>query len=307
MAKILTVTNQKGGVGKTTTCVNLAASLAATKKRVMLIDLDPQGNATMGSGVDKHSLERSSYELLTGQATAAESRLTETPAGYHLIGANGDLTAAEVELLSLSRREFRLKMALEEVADEYDFILLDNPPSLNLLTVNALASSSGVIIPMQCEYYALEGISALVGTINKINQRLNPELQIEGILRTMFDPRMSLTRDVSSHLVEYFGDKVYRTVIPRNVRLAEAPSHGLPALLYDKSSRGALAYLALAGELIRKSADAGKHPADENSAHTGDADDDVAQGPEAVAGDSNEASKKSADVDADAEVVKEVN
>ncbi|GGO77358.1 chromosome partitioning protein Soj [Marinobacterium nitratireducens] len=216
----------------------------------------------MGSGIDKHGLELSSYDLLTGQASASESRLTETPAGYHLIGANGDLTAAEVELLSLARREFRLKMALDEVADEYDFILLDNPPSLNLLTVNALACSSGVIIPMQCEYYALEGISALVGTINKINQRLNPELRIEGILRTMFDPRMSLTRDVSSHLVDYFGDKVYRTVIPRNVRLAEAPSHGLPALLYDKSSRGALAYLALAGELIRKSAESGNSTGD---------------------------------------------
>jgi chromosome partitioning protein len=254
LAKILTITNQKGGVGKTTTCVNLAASLAATKKRVLMIDLDPQGNATMGSGIDKHALELSAYDVLTDQASAADARLTGVPGGYHVIGSNGDLTAAEVELLSLPRREFRLKMALMDVVDDYDYILLDNPPSLNLLTVNALACSSGVIIPMQCEYYALEGISALVGTINKINQRLNPELKIEGILRTMFDPRMSLTRDVSSHLVDYFGDQVYRTVIPRNVRLAEAPSHGLPALMYDKSSRGALAYLALTGELIRKTA-----------------------------------------------------
>ncbi|MCP8688321.1 ParA family protein [Marinobacterium sedimentorum] len=261
MAKILTITNQKGGVGKTTTCVNLAASLAATKKRVLMIDLDPQGNATMGSGIDKHTLKLSAYDVLTDQASAAQARLTEVPGGYHVIGANGDLTAAEVELLSLPRREFRLKMALLEVVDEYDYILLDNPPSLNLLTVNALACSSGVIIPMQCEYYALEGISALVGTINKINQRLNPELKIEGILRTMFDPRMSLTRDVSNHLVDYFGDQVYRTVIPRNVRLAEAPSHGLPALMYDKSSRGALAYLALAGELIRKTAQVKAAPA----------------------------------------------
>ncbi len=252
MAKILTITNQKGGVGKTTTCVNLAASLAATKKRVLLIDMDPQGNATMGSGADKHSLEASVYELLTDQISAAEARITKGPGGYDLIGANGDLTAAEVELLQLPRREFRLKMALQPIADDYDYILIDNPPSLNLLTVNALAASSGVIIPMQCEYYALEGISALVGTINKINQRLNPELKIEGILRTMFDPRMSLTKDVSEHLLEYFGDKVYRTVIPRNVRLAEAPSHGLPALLYDKNSRGTVAYLALAGELIRR-------------------------------------------------------
>ena len=252
MAKIITITNQKGGVGKTTTCVNLAASLAATRKRVLMIDLDPQGNATMGSGIDKHHLEHSVYELLTDQIDVADAIIKDTQCGYHLIGANGDLTAAEVELLQLPRREFRLKMALMSVMDDYDFILIDNPPSLNLLTVNALAASSGVIIPMQCEYYALEGISALIGTINKINQRLNPELKIEGILRTMYDPRMSLTKDVSTHLVEYFGEKVYRTVIPRNVRLAEAPSHGLPALQYDKSSRGALAYLALAGELIRR-------------------------------------------------------
>lgn len=253
MAKILTVTNQKGGVGKTTTCVNLAASLAATKKRILLIDMDPQGNATMGSGVDKHGLENSVYELLTGDCCAAEAVIEKSPAGYDLIGSNGDLTAAEVELLQMPRREFRLKMALKPIEDQYDFILIDNPPSLNLLTVNALSASGGVIIPMQCEYYALEGISALVGTIDKINKRLNPDIRIEGILRTMFDPRMSLTKDVSDHLIEYFGEKVYRTVIPRNVRLAEAPSHGLPALLYDKNSRGAVAYLALAGELIRRS------------------------------------------------------
>ncbi len=252
MAKILTITNQKGGVGKTTTCVNLAASLAATKHRVLMIDMDPQGNATMGSGVDKHQLESSVYDVLTGEVSIADAMIRNAPAGYDLLGANGDLTAAEVELLQMPRREFRMKMALQPVKDEYDFILIDNPPSLNLLTVNALAASSGVIIPMQCEYYALEGISALIGTINKINQRLNPMLKIEGILRTMFDPRMSLTKDVSNHLVEYFGDQVYRTVIPRNVRLAEAPSHGLPALMYDKNSRGSVAYLALAGELIRK-------------------------------------------------------
>nr|WP_228050969.1 ParA family protein [Pontibacterium sinense] len=252
VAKILTITNQKGGVGKTTTCVNLAASLAATKKRVLMIDMDPQGNATMGSGIDKHTLELSVYDVLTEGCSAADAVIEKSPAGYDLIGANGDLTAAEVELLQLSRREFRLKMALKPVEDQYDYILIDNPPSLNLLTVNALSASGGVIIPMQCEYYALEGISALVGTINKINARLNPDLKIEGILRTMFDPRMSLTKDVSEHLVEYFGDKVYRTVIPRNVRLAEAPSHGLPALLYDKNSRGAVAYLALAGELSRR-------------------------------------------------------
>lgn len=252
LARILAVTNQKGGVGKTTTCVNLAASLASGKKRVLMIDLDPQGNATMGSGVDKHSLDYSVYELLTGQCTVAQAIIKETPAGYDVIGANGDLTAAEVELLRQPKREYQLKNALAACQDQYDFILLDNPPSLNLLTVNSLTACDGVIIPMQCEYYALEGISALIGTINKITQRLNPELKIEGILRTMYDPRMSLTKDVSDHLVEYFGDKVYRTVIPRNVRLAEAPSHGLPAIQYDKNSRGAVAYLALAGELIRK-------------------------------------------------------
>ncbi len=252
MAKILTITNQKGGVGKTTTCVNLSASLAATKKRVLLVDLDPQGNATMGSGVDKYQLENSAYELLTGKTRVEDAIVQSLQSGYDVIGSNGDLTAAEVELLELPRREFRLKMALMPVLNNYDFILIDNPPSLNLLTVNALASSSGVIIPMQCEYYALEGISSLIGTIEKINSRLNPSLKIEGILRTMYDPRMTLTKDVSNHLIEYFGDKVYRTIIPRNIRLAEAPSHGLPALIYDKNSRGALAYLALAGELSRK-------------------------------------------------------
>lgn len=253
MALILAVTNQKGGVGKTTSCVNLAASLAVTKRKVLMVDLDPQGNATMGAGVDKHGLDLSVYDVLTGHRDINDVIIPDTPAGIDILPANGDLTAAEVELIGINRKEFRLKQALDLVADRYDYILIDCPPSLNMLTVNALVSSNAVIIPMQCEYYALEGISALMGTVEKIRQSLNPQLHIEGILRTMFDPRNSLTKEVSSQLIEYFGDKVYRTVIPRNVRLAEAPSHGLPALMYDKYSRGAVAYLALAGEVNRRS------------------------------------------------------
>ncbi|WP_421867772.1 ParA family protein [Motiliproteus sp.] len=254
MVKILAVTNQKGGVGKTTSCVNLAASLAATKRRVLMVDLDPQGNATMGAGVDKHGLERSVYDVLTGRVDTQDAITSETSGGFDLLPANGDLTAAEVELIPVKRKEFRLKQALNLVQDNYDYILIDSPPSLNMLTVNALVAATGVIIPMQCEYYALEGISALMGTVEKIRAALNPSLQVEGILRTMYDPRNGLTRDVSTQLLEYFGDKVYRTVIPRNVRLAEAPSHGLPALLYDKNSRGAVSYLALAGEVNRRCA-----------------------------------------------------
>jgi chromosome partitioning protein len=252
VTKILTITNQKGGVGKTTTCVNLAASLAVTKKRVLMVDMDPQGNATMGSGVDKHHLKNSVYEVLTGDATMEESIIKKAPAGYDLVGANGDLTAAEVELLQLPRREFRMKMALESIQDQYDFILIDNPPSLNLLTVNALAASSGVNILMQCEYYALEGLAALMTTVEQIRETINPNLIIEGLLRTMYDPRNSLTRDVSEELQEYFGEQVYKVVIPRNVRLAEAPSYGLPVLHYDKTSKGAQAYLAFAGEIVRR-------------------------------------------------------
>lgn len=257
MVKILAVTNQKGGVGKTTSCVNLAASLAATKRRVLMVDLDPQGNATMGAGVDKHQLERSVYDVLTGRVDPQQAITAETNGGFDLMPANGDLTAAEVELITVKRKEFRLKQALNLVQDSYDYILIDCPPSLNMLTVNALVSAHGVIIPMQCEYYALEGISALMSTIEKI-KALNPGLYVEGILRTMYDPRNGLTRDVSSQLLEYFSDKVYRTVIPRNVRLAEAPSHGLPALLYDRNSRGAVSYLALAGEVNRRCDQAAK-------------------------------------------------
>lgn len=251
MGKVLAVANQKGGVGKTTTSVNLAASLAATQKSVLLIDLDPQGNATMGCGVDKYQLTCSVYEVLTDKAEASQA-IVSTPAGMDLLPANGDLTAAEVELLEEMGRETRLRCVLEPLRSRYDFILVDCPPSLNMLTVNALAASDSVLIPMQCEYYALEGLAALLNTIEKIKKVLNPKLKLEGLLRTMFDPRNSLSNDVSHHLLERFPTQVYRTIIPRNVRLAEAPSHGVPVLNYDKKSRGAIAYLALAGELLRR-------------------------------------------------------
>ena len=251
MGKILAITNQKGGVGKTTTSINLAASLAKTRRRVMLIDIDPQGNATMGSGVDKSALAATTYEVLLGQATlAAATRAVE--GGYDLIPANGDLSGAEIELIDLPAREHRLREALTPVRAHYDFILIDCPPSLNLLTVNALVGADAVIIPMQCEYYALEGLSALVNTIKKIREALNPNLQIEGLLRTMFDPRNTLANEVSAQLTQHFGDKLYRTVIPRNVRLAEAPSYGKPVISYDMHSKGAQAYLALAGEMLRR-------------------------------------------------------
>lgn len=252
MTKVLAIANQKGGVGKTTTCVNLAASLAAMKKRVLLIDLDPQGNATMGSGINKNELEYSIYDVLIGLADV-QSVVQDCEEGkYKVLPANGDLTAAEVEMLSLSNKEKRLANALSSDLNSYDYVLIDCPPSLNMLTVNALSACNGVLIPMQCEYYALEGLSALINTINSIQSVLNPELKIEGILRTMYDPRNSLTNDVSAQLKEYFGEKLYRTCIPRNVRLAEAPSYGIPVIAYDKQSKGSLAYLALAGEMNRR-------------------------------------------------------
>ncbi len=251
MARVLAIANQKGGVGKTTTSVNLAASLQATKRRVLLIDLDPQGNATMGSGINKADLERSIYEVLMQECSAAEAIL-ETPGGFQILPANGDLTAAEIALLNADNREMRLREIIQTIAADYDYVVIDCPPSLNMLTINALVAANGVIIPMQCEYYALEGLSALVETISAISSTLNPQLQIEGILRTMYDPRSKLTLEVSGQLFTHFGDKVYRTVVPRNIRLAEAPSYGVPVLQYDRQSRGAVAYLALAGEMLRR-------------------------------------------------------
>ena len=253
MNRVIAIANQKGGVGKTTTAVNLAASLSATKRRVLLIDLDPQGNATMGCGINKHALARSTCEVLLGECTAQEALVEVEFGGFMLMPSNQDLTAAEVRLLTMSAgREFKLRHALRPIREQFDAILIDCPPSLNMVTLNALVAADSVMVPMQCEYYALEGLTALMQTIEQVKGGLNTDLQIEGLLRTMYDPRNNLATEVSSQLIEHFGEKVFRTMIPRNVRLAEAPSFGKPVLLHDKDSRGAVAYLALAGELIRR-------------------------------------------------------
>ncbi|RMG34398.1 MAG: ParA family protein [Gammaproteobacteria bacterium] len=252
MGRIICVANQKGGVGKTTTAVNLAASLANMRKRVLLVDLDPQGNASMGCGVDKHDLELSALEVLLGEVPARKAILPSVDELFQVLPSNSDLTAAEVQLLEAPLRDKRLGLALEPVRNEYDYLLIDCPPSLNMLTVNALVASDGVLVPIQTEYYALEGLSALLSTIEQIRSHRNPRLELEGIVRTMHDPRNNLANEVSSQLIAHFGSKVFRTIIPRNVRVAEAPSHGLPVMLYDKHSRGAISYLALASELARR-------------------------------------------------------
>ena len=252
MAKTFCIANQKGGVGKTTTAVNLAAGLVAQKQRVLLIDLDPQGNATMGSGVDKANLENSVYQVLIGMATAAQTVLYAPTADYSVMPANRDLAGAEVELVDLENREMRLKLALAEIEDQFDFILIDCPPALSLLTLNGLCAADGVVVPMQCEYFALEGLSDLVNTIKQVHANLNPNLKIIGLLRVMFDARVTLQQQVSEQLMTHFGNKVFKTIIPRNVRLAEAPSFGLPGVIFDKSARGAQAYIEFGGEMVER-------------------------------------------------------
>lgn len=252
MARIFCIANQKGGVGKTTTTVNLAAGLSKIGKRVLVVDLDPQGNATMGSGVDKRALTLSVYDVLLENASIAEARVRSDKAGYDVLGANRELAGAEVELVQLERRDKRLRDALRAVQTEYDFVLIDCPPSLSMLTLNGLCSAHGVVVPMQCEYFALEGLSDLVNTIKQVHANLNPELEIIGLLRVMFDPRITLQQQVSEQLKTHFGDKVFNTVIPRNVRLAEAPSYGLPGVVFDPASKGAQAFVEFAQEMSQR-------------------------------------------------------
>jgi chromosome partitioning protein len=251
-ARVFCVANQKGGVGKTTTTVNLAAGLSQVGRRTLVVDLDPQGNATTGSGIDKRALELSVYDVLLESASIAEARQRSAKGGYDLLGANRELAGAEVELVPLDRRERRLSLALQAVADDYDFVLIDCPPSLSLLTLNGLCAAHGVIVPMQCEYFALEGLSDLVNTIRQVHANLNPQLRIIGLLRVMFDPRVTLQQQVSEQLKAHFGDKVFDTVIPRNVRLAEAPSHGQPGVVFDPSAKGAIAFVEFAREIVRR-------------------------------------------------------
>lgn len=252
MGNIFAVTNQKGGVGKTTTAVNLAASLAESGKKILLIDLDPQGNASTGCGVDKTEINKSSYDVIMAKAKAIDAIVSPEDLSFDIMPTNVDLTAAEVQLLDVNLREHRLRLALESTRDRYDFILIDCPPSLSMLTVNALVASKGVIIPIQCEYYALEGLSSLLKTVERIKQRANPALEITGLIRTMFDARNNLANQVSRQLIIHFDKKVFHSIIPRNVRLAEAPSHGVPVVSYDRTSRGSIAYMALASEFIRR-------------------------------------------------------
>jgi chromosome partitioning protein len=251
-ARVFCIANQKGGVGKTTTAINLAASLADLKKRVLLVDLDPQGNATMGSGINKSTLKSNLYQVLIGETNIAEARLRSEAGGYDLLPANRELSGAEIDLVQMEDRERQLKMALQSVSSQYDFVLIDCPPTLSLLTLNGLAAADGVIIPMQCEYFSLEGLSDLVNTIKRVHRNINSALRVIGLLRVMFDPRVTLQQQVSAQLEAHFGDKVFSTIVPRNVRLAEAPSYGMPGVTYDRASRGAQAYIAFGAEMIER-------------------------------------------------------